>query len=456
MAPSWDSSEIVRTDATAPTYKVSLPSTVRLVVIAGPDQGRQIALGPGVHRVGKAEGCALVLSDPAVSRQHLELEVTAAGVVVRDLGSTNGSFLGGTRFREVTIGVGAVVQVGATSMRLCGPEDVGPTLSPSNAERFGRMVGRSLRMRELYAVLERMAASDAPVLIEGETGTGKEVCAEALHAASGRAAGPFVICDLGGVSRSLLESELFGHVRGAFTGAERDRKGLFAEAHGGTLFLDEIGELELDMQPRLLRAIEQRRVRPVGASSYRDVDVRVVAATNRDLGEEVRAGRFREDLFHRLAVVRLTLPALRERKEDLPLLVEALLAGVTPEATVPPETLALLAEYDWPGNIRELKNVLERASSFAQPQPGAARVIEPGLLGLGSGSGPVEAQARASFGPAGSEGYREAKERLILAWERQFVTQLLKRTGGNMARASREGGIDRGYLYRLIKKLGLE
>ena len=310
-------------------------------------------------------------------------------------------------------------------------------------------------MREIYAVLERMAKSDAPVLIEGETGTGKEVCAEALHAASARANGPFVICDLGGVSRSLIDSELFGHVRGAFTGADRDRKGLFAEAQGGTLFLDEIGELELDIQPRLLRAIEQRRVRPVGASSYRDVDVRVIAATNRDLRDEVRAGRFREDLYHRLAVVRVTLPPLRERKEDLPRLVEALLAQPTP-ATVPAETLALLAEYDWPGNVRELKNVLDRALSFTDESADGARTIAPGLLGLGSVGGSAEAQMPPSFGPVGSEGYREAKERLLAIWERQFVTQLLKRTGGNVSRASREGGIDRGYLYRLIKKLGLE
>jgi DNA-binding NtrC family response regulator len=455
MAQKQHSSEIVGTDAMASGYKVSLPSTVRLVVIAGPDRGRQIALGAAAVRVGKADDCALALSDPAVSRQHLELEVTPAGVVVRDLGSTNGSFLGGTRFREVTVGVGVMMQIGGTTLRLCGPDDTGPGLLPSEAERFGRLVGRSLRMRELYAVLERMAKSDAPVLIEGETGTGKEVCAEALHAASARSSGPFVICDLGGVSRSLIDSELFGHVRGAFTGADRDRKGLFAEAQGGTLFLDEIGELELDIQPRLLRAIEQRRVRPVGASTYRDVDVRVIAATNRDLRDEVRAGRFREDLYHRLAVVRVTLPPLRERKEDLPRLVEALLAQPTP-ATVPAETLALLAEYDWPGNVRELKNVLERARSFADESADGARTIAPGLLGLGSIGGSAEAQMPASFGPVDSESYREAKERLLAIWERQFVTQLLKRTGGNVSRASREGGIDRGYLYRLIKKLGLE
>jgi two-component system, NtrC family, nitrogen regulation response regulator GlnG len=455
MSPSRDPSENLRTDTTAPTYRVSLPGTVRLVVVAGRDQGRQIQLGPGVHQVGKADGCALVLSDPAVSRHHLELEVTPGGVVVRDLGSTNGSFLDGTRFVQVVVGVGAVVEIGATALRLSGPEDTGPGLMPSSAERFGRLVGRSRRMREVYALVERIAAGDTPLLVEGETGTGKELCAEALHAASPRAPGPFVICDLGGVSRALLESELFGHVRGAFTGADRDRKGLFAEAHGGTLFLDEIGELELEMQPRLLRAIAERRVRPVGASAYRDVDVRVVAATNRDLREEVRAGRFREDLYHRLAVVTVRLPPLRERKEDLPLLVPSLLQGA-PAATVPEETLSLLAEYDWPGNVRELKNVLERARSLAAPAPDGTRAILPGLLGLNGGGGPAEPEVLASFGPVGSEGYREAKERLIVAWERQFVTQLLKRTGGNIARAAREGGIDRGYLHRLIKKLGLE
>jgi DNA-binding NtrC family response regulator len=285
------------------------------------------------------------------------------------------------------------------------------------------------------------------VLIEGETGTGKELCAEAIHQAGPRAQKPFVICDLAGVSRSLIESELFGHVRGAFTGADRDRDGAFAMAHGGTIFIDEIGELELEMQPRLLRALEQRKVKPVGAAGYRDVDVRVIAATNRDLREEVKAGRFRDDLYHRLAVLKVPLPTLRERKEDIPELVQTFLQKAGRPVTVPPVTVALLGDYDWPGNVRELKNVIERGLSLM----GQSSELEPSLLGLEPPSAPTGGPpvAWATIGP---EGFREAKERLISAWERDYVTQLLKKTGGNVSQAAREGGIDRVYLHRLMKK----
>ena len=451
MAGDGNSPHDLRTDAVAPSYKIALPGRVRLVVVAGPDRGSEVTLGAEPVRVGKAERCALVMSDSAVSREHLEVKLTPAGVVVRDLGSTNGSFHLGTRFREITVGAGALLQIGASQLRVAGAQEAQTSIAPSAAQQFGRLIGPSLPMRELFGLCERVARTDAPVLIEGETGTGKELCAEALHGASRRAQGPFVICDLAGVSRALIESELFGHVRGAFTGADRDRKGLFAQAHGGTLLLDEIGELELDQQPRLLRAIEQRRIRPVGSSTYRDVDVRVVAATNRDLREEVRAGRFREDLFHRLMVVQVRLPPLRERKEDIAPLARAMLAGAEP-VLVPDETLAILVDYDWPGNVRELKNVLERARSLAAPAADGVVRLTPDLLGLdplGGGEG------HAASAPVEGEGYREAKERIILRWERQFVTQLLQRTGGNISRASREGGIDRGYLYRLIKKLGI-
>jgi transcriptional regulator with GAF, ATPase, and Fis domain len=415
---------------------------MRLLVLSGPDQGKQIELERGSYLVGKSPGCALVLSDGAVAQHHLELQMTERGVRVRDLGSQNGSWLAGARVADVTVGAGAVVTIGDSALKLTTAERT-PAFLPSAADRFGALSGRSLRMRELFAVLERIAQSDVAVLVAGETGTGKELCAEAIHQASPRSAGPFVICDLGGISRSLIESELFGHVRGAFTGAERDRDGAFAHAHGGTIFIDEVGELELDVQPRLLRAIEQRKIKPVGASSYREVDVRVIAATNRDLREEVKAGRFRDDLYHRLAVVHVTLPPLRERKEDLALLAGELLGGRDLE--VPPETLALLAEYDWPGNVRELKNVLERGVSLA----GGARVLEPALLGLERSPAPPSSVA------TGAASFREAKERLIGAWERDYVTQLLRRSGGNVSRAAREGGLDRVYLHRLMKKHGI-
>jgi transcriptional regulator with GAF, ATPase, and Fis domain len=257
------------------------------------------------------------------------------------------------------------------------------------------------------------------------------------------------VCDLAGVSRSLIESELFGHVRGAFTGADRDRQGAFEQAHGGTIFIDEIGELELDMQPRLLRALESRKIKPVGAAQYREIDVRVIAATNRDLREEVKAGRFRDDLYHRLAVVRVTLPPLRERKEDVAPLVQHFLAGK--DVVVPPETMGLFTEYDWPGNVRELKNVIDRGLSLM----GQNRVLDPALLGLEAMPGTSTAGTNPQWPSVGNEGFREAKERLIASWERDYVTQLLRRAGGNVSKAAREGGLDRVYLHRLIKKYGI-
>jgi two-component system nitrogen regulation response regulator GlnG len=442
----WDNGDGPSTDIADGKTHV-LPDKLRLVVLSGPEQGKQLVLERGTYLVGKAPGCDLVLTDHAVSRQHLEVQLRESGVLVRDLGSTNGSFFGGARFTEVTLFPGAVVTVGGSELKLLTVERSQPLL-PSSSDRFGGLLGPSLRMREVFAMLELIAQSDVAVLIEGETGTGKELCAEAIRDAGPRAKAPFVICDLAGVSRTLIESELFGHVRGAFTGADRDREGAFAQAHGGTIFIDEIGELELDMQPRLLRALESRKIKPVGATLYRDVDVRVIAATNRDLREEARAGRFRDDLYHRLAVVRVTLPPLRERKEDIPALVAHFLGGR--EVTVPPETMALFNEYDWPGNVRELKNVIDRGLSLM----GAARLLHPGLLGLEATAGAHDGRALA-WPSSGNEGFREAKERLIASWERDYVTQLLRRAGGNVSKAAREGGLDRVYLHRLIKKHGI-
>ena len=469
MTTEWDRDEIPKTDLRAPAKRPVVPSGLRVIVLSGPDQGQQLALGEGTYYVGKAHGCDLVLTDGAVSRQHLELRMLPDGVAVRDLGSTNGSFYGGARFTDVLVGAGAVIVIGDTELKLVTAEDAQRVMAlpPSAATRFGGLIGASLKMREIYGLLERVAQSEIAVLIHGETGTGKELCAEAIHQASSRARQPFVICDLAGVSRSLIESELFGHVRGAFTGADRDREGAFQQAHGGTIFIDEIGELELEMQPRLLRALEQRKVKPVGSGVYREVDVRVIAATNRDLAAEVRAGRFRDDLYHRLAVVTVTLPPLRERRDDVALLVRAFLEEKLPgrDVRVPPETLALLSDYDWPGNVRELRNVVERALSLMPKDGPHGAVLEPGLLGLepppslaaphvASSSGEPTSSQWGALGPADAR-FREAKERLITAWERDYVSELLRRAGGNVSRAAREGGIDRVYLHRLMKKHGI-
>ncbi|MGD0526361.1 MAG: sigma-54-dependent Fis family transcriptional regulator, partial [Polyangiaceae bacterium] len=278
--------------------------SLELVVVDGPSRGARVSVTGGGARIGAAPGNDLTLADPTVSRVHCELVQRGDALVVRDLGSTNGTWVEGVRLRDGDVPPGAIVRVGSSAFRV----DVGEEpafVELSGRSSFGELVGASLEMRRLYAVLERVAATDATVLVEGETGTGKDVLARSLHAASTRAAGPFVAVDCGAIPENLIESELFGHVRGAFTGATSDRKGVFEEAHGGTLFLDEIGEMPLPLQPKLLRAIESRSVRRVGSSAARPVDVRIVAATNRPLARCVNDGSFREDLYYRLAVVSL-------------------------------------------------------------------------------------------------------------------------------------------------------
>ncbi|MDB4969771.1 MAG: response regulator HsfA [Myxococcales bacterium] len=436
--PDWSAADLAAT-AGAAGRRATVPPRLRLVVLSGPDRGKELVLTHGTYFVGKHPRCALVLADARVSRRHLELRIGADGVEARDLGSRNGSYFRGARFSEIVVGTSAVITIGDSELTILSDESQTPML-PSEAESFHGLRGRSLAMRQIFALVERIAPSDALVLIEGETGTGKEVCAEAIHAGSARAAGPFVVCDLGAITRGLLEADLFGHARGAFSGAERERAGAFESAHGGTLFLDEIGELEPDVQPRLLRAIERLQVARLGETHHRTVDVRLIVATNRDLAEEVKAGRFREDLYHRLSVARVRLPPLRERKDDLPLLVETLLAG---ERQLLPETLTLLGEYDWPGNVRELANVLERARAMAQP----GEPLAPAHLGLGRLTG------RRSGGEiAEIEDFHLGKEQLVEEWERDFLRRLLAAASDNLSHAARTSGLGRAHLYRLLKK----
>ncbi len=419
---------------------------LRVVIAAGPDRGSSLLLRHGRYSVGKAPDCDLVLSDPAVSRRHLVLKVLADGVAALDVGSKNGSYFQGARFRELILGVGAVLTIGGSQLVLADAGRRSTDPPTSDAHQFGKLYGGSLVMRRLFALLERVADSDGPVLIEGETGTGKEICAESLHAAGPRAGGPFVVCDLSGVPPAQLESELFGHLRGAFTGADRDHEGAFASAAGGTLFIDEIAELSLEAQPRLLRALERREVKPLGATRYVPFDVRVIAATNRDLWEECKAHRFRADLYHRLAVLRVHIPPLRDRSEDIPLLARHIL-GVG-AASLGSDALSLLAGHDWPGNVRELRNVLTQATSIAPP----GRPICAAELGLVRRT---EAEPAAAEEWAEGSDFHGAKRHVIASWEKSFLVELMQRAEGNVARAARQAGIDRPYLYRLLRKHGL-
>ncbi len=413
---------------------------MRLTVAAGPDAGKSLDLVPGNHLIGKSSECALVLTDPKVSRQHLELQVMRDGIVVRDLQSRNGSFIHGARFEEVRVGPQSLVRIGDSTLRLCEAENEGDLVSPNTT--CERMHGVSVKMRHVFALVDLLAPTDATILVQGETGTGKELCAEALHLRSHRKNGPFVVCDMAGIAGTLRGSGLFGHKKGAFTGAHADRKGAFEEAHGGTIFIDEIGELPLQQQPLLLRAIEQRQVKRIGAAEYKKVDVRVIAATNRNLEAEVKAGRFREDLFHRLAVLRVLIPPLRERKEDIAELLQAMLADKGIQ--VPDTTVGILCEYAWPGNVRELRNVVERAVSMSA----GAETLEPRHLGF-------DATPPASWS-AQDKDFFEAREKLLATWERSYLTELLHKTSGNVSEAARRSGIDRVHLYRLLKKYGLK
>ena len=421
--------------------------SVALVVIDGPSRGLRARIEGQKARVGTAEGSTLRLEDRAVSRIHCELEVHAEVVTLRDLGSTNGTFVGDLRIRDADLRVGAAVRCGGTTFMIEAVNE--PTfLAISDHEQFGELVGKSFEMRRVYAALERIAKTGSTLLVQGETGTGKDVVARSVHAASPRAAGPFVPVDCGAIPENLFESELFGHVRGAFTGALSNRVGAFEEAHGGTLFLDEIGEMPLAMQAKLLRAIETRRVRPVGAAKEVDVDVRIVCATNRTLAEMVNEGTFREDLYYRLAVVDVTLPPLRARREDIPALAQHLHAKMTGNGEpLPASFVESLAARAWPGNVRELRNAIERAVTLGQVtddarvagQAPVTSILPPGLASIIPLHLPL----------------KDAR----LAWTSEFesiyVRAMLEKTSFNVTRAAELAGVSRRFLQRMVARLGL-
>jgi len=417
----------------------------RLIVVEGRDRGREVTAQTGRIRVGTAPESELVLTDDAVSRQHVELRLSADGVRIVDLGSTNGTTVDGVRVNDAIVGPGSLIRVGNTALRAVTVDD--PVIVPlSTATSFGGLLGRSAALRQVFAVLERASTTDVTILVEGETGTGKELAAEAIHTHSPRAEGPFIAIDCGAIAASLVESELFGHVRGAFTGAAGDRAGVFEEADGGTLFLDEIGELPLDLQPKLLRALETRQIRRVGESQPRRVDVRVVAATNRDLAVEVNGGRFREDLYFRLAVVQVRLPPLRARREDVPMLVRHFVECFAPGS--PPPSQALLdamAARPWPGNVRELRNAVERAVALTRaPAPGAP--AEPGRS-----ADSLAAAMEPLFGlPT-----LEANAQWMELFERAYLANALRLAGGSVSGAARAMGTNRRYVQRLMRRLGV-
>ncbi len=406
---------------------------VRRVVIRvseGPDAGLSLTVeGEKKVAIGTSPDNELRLSDPTVSRYHLEVAPALGGIRVRDLGSLNGTFVG-----PLSIGASAI-SIEDAGLGSESPDDHRPAIPGFVAESAG--------MRELARAIERLAQSSVSVLIEGETGSGKELVARAIHALGPRARAPFVVVDCGSMPAALIESELFGHERGAFTSADRRHVGAFERANGGTLFLDEIGELPLEVQPALLGVLERRQFRRVGGSAEVAVDVRVLAATHRDLRAAANAGAFRPDLYFRLAVTRLVIPPLRDRPEDVPELVrhfaEELLG---PGAPLPFDRsmLSSLSRQHWAGNVRELRNLVESAIAMGQVSLPGAHTTPNAPPSSASGS-----KLR----------YRDARARAIHDFERAYLGELIAECQGNASEAARRAGMDRPYLLTLLKRHGL-
>ncbi|WP_044240866.1 sigma 54-interacting transcriptional regulator [Chondromyces apiculatus] len=473
--PRWTAEEAATTTELSPSVVASLDESFAISVLAGPDEGKRIVVAPGMPArvlAGTSPACDLVLADRLVSRRHIAFELSRSRLRVTDLGSRNGTFVQGLLSGDVYLRGGEMIRLGETVLRV---ETLGavpaPELTP--AVRFGKLVGASEEMRRLYPLCDRLAASSVPVIIEGETGTGKEVLAEAIHEQGPRAAKPFVVFDCTAVPPTLVESALFGHERGAFTGASDSRRGVFEEAHGGTLLLDEIGDLEIALQAKLLRAIQRSEIQRVGSARWIRVDIRVLAATRRDLEREIQAGRFRDDLFFRLAVARIELPALRKRRGDVTVLAHHFwqeLAGK--RVPFPPGFAERLEDYDWPGNVRELYNAVARRVALGEaapietsrpqpappapgsiPPPPSSTASPPSLATLAAAAGATESAASTTDVVEETLGMdlplARARERVVEEFERRYVQRVLAQHGGNVRSAAAASGIARRYFQIL-------
>ncbi len=429
--------------ATAPPRP--LPAVVRALGAAQPPGSAQPAafrLREGGCRIGADPECDLVITDKTVSRLHAELTLTPEGIVVTDLGSRNGTFYLDQRVERITLALGARLRLGAAEIVIEPDIDAFQSELGYGANAYHQMVGHSPAMRRVFALLERLEGSLATVLIEGESGVGKELVAQAVHHRSARKEGPFVAVNCGAVSRELVGSELFGHERGAFSGAVASRLGAFRRADGGTLFLDELGELPADVQPVLLRALETGEIQPVGADGTNKVSVRVIAATNRELQQDVDAGAFRSDLFYRLAVVRLMIPSLAERLDD----VEPLARKFAADAGVPQlpvEVVEHLKAQRWPGNVRQLRNAVEAFVAVrVLPNP-TPRSPEPGPDASVSSFVDLERP------------YLEVRDELVERFSQAYLAAMLDKTGQNVSQAARLAGLDRKYFTRLLARYRL-
>jgi transcriptional regulator with PAS, ATPase and Fis domain len=450
--PTSQTAECKANNATlrgAATHVVSCTKTL-VAIIDGPSAKRSVETAGKPVRVGTSSENTIVVDDERVSRRHCELVPTGGGVLVRDTGSTNGTFLGAVRLSEAIFCEPFCLRIGETILSVT-PHAGTLDLERSTNSRFGDMLGRSDCMREMFADLIRLSPSDASVLIEGETGTGKELVADSIHRASRRAEKPYVVFDCSAVPPTLIESELFGHERGAFTGAVSQRPGVFEQAHGGTIFLDELGELPRELQPKLLRVLEKREVRRIGSSNTIAIDIRVLAATNRNLIAEVERGNFREDLFFRISTTHVHVPPLRDRLDDLPVLMSHFLSRATPPRSldeIPEHVVAMFRAHRWPGNVRELQNAVQRLLLTPQRPLGGRTPGAVPLLSLGN-------TAETALPPTEFKPLRIARREAYDEFERAYVQRLLARSGGNVRRGAAIAEVSRQMIERMIHRHGL-
>jgi len=434
------------------------PLGVRVTITAGPEAGQSFPLARRVAVIGRSPAADVRLTDPTVSSFHFEASAVPGGVHIVDLESVNGTLYGGARLERAILPSGAMLNVGRSIVRL----DLDAPFAPEATDipQFGELRGASRPMRELFSMLERLCRTDLGVLIEGQTGTGKELVARALHDKGRTANGPFMVLDCTAIPPTLAESLIFGHEKGAFTGATDRRIGLFEAAQGGTIFLDEIGELPIDLQPKLLRVLERREVQRVGGSKPIPIQVRVLCATWRDLRAMINQGKFREDLYFRLAQARVSVPSLRERPDDIPLLVRYFLSKIPRDVQaarkIADDALEELARRDYPGNVRELKSTVERASMTAAGDviTNADLAFERMLTGQRVHA-PTAPQP--SIPPASGElgRFKDVKRTLIDEFERDYLQRLLLKTGNNLSRAAQIAGVERHHLRDLFRKHGL-
>jgi two-component system, NtrC family, response regulator GlrR len=393
-----------------------------LTVLSGPDAGKSVLVEKAAV-VGTDPAATLPLTDSAVSRNHIQIELSEVGATVTDLGSTNGTLLANLKTQRFLVRDEASFRIGRSVLKLYRTRK-----DEVSFEQFGSVRSANEAMRRVFAALRQSARGTATVLLQGETGTGKEVLGNAMHQVSSRAAGPWIVIDCGRLAPDVMEAELFGSIKGSFTGSTADRQGLLVQADRGMLFLDAVDEMPLELQTRLLRFVVDKQVRALGSNTSKSVDVRIIASTTRNLKAMVESGSFRADLYYRLAGVVIDVPSLRSRPEDLEMLFRSFLTDAGHGDFYPsPELTAHLYSHAWPGNVRELNNFVSRVVS-----------------------GSAELKSNEERGA--EQQYRDAKNALVDAFTKQYFSELYARCKGNVSEVARVAGLARPWVHQVLKR----